>query len=74
MIEMFDPRDSKSYDVEDLRIVYHEIPDKRGKLRTVKCVEYTVIGKSMSWPFWMTFDAFTKANPDIEIGGLEHGN
>lgn len=67
LIEMFDPRDGKNYTIKDLKIVYHEFPDRKGKMRTVKCVEYTVIGRTCEWPFWMKYKTFKKANPNIDI-------
>jgi hypothetical protein len=65
-----DPRDGKNYEIQDLKLVEHEIPDKRGRLRKRKCVEYLVIGSFHDWPFWMLYDEFRQANPNTSIPGV----
>lgn len=67
MMRIFDSRDSRNYRIKDLRVVYHNIPNKKGKMKAVKCVEYTVIGKNHEWPFWMSYKEFKLSNFHIEI-------
>jgi len=66
-MEILDPRDFKTYKIEHLKVVYHDIPNKRGKMVNTKCVEYTVIGRRHEWGFWMTYKDFVKANPEIPL-------
>lgn len=64
-MEIIDPRDFKKYGIENLEIVYYDIPNKKGELENTKCVEYTVIGDNNNWDFWMLYKDFEKANPEI---------
>lgn len=65
MIKIIDPRDFKTYKVNDLKIIYHDIPDPNGELINTKCVEYTILGHNHEWGFWMLFEDFEKANSKI---------
>jgi len=65
MIEIIDPRDNKKYTIKDLKIVYYDLPDKKGKMKRVKCIEYTVVGKHSEWKFWMKYKNLKAYNPNI---------
>ena len=65
MTNIIDPRDFKQYEIKDLKIVNHDIPDKNGELQNTECVEYVVIGHNHEWPFWMSLVEFKKANGDV---------
>ena len=65
-MQILDPRDNKTYNVENLRIVPHQLIVD-GEKQDVDCVEYTVIGNSHNWNFWMKLSDFTKANIETAI-------
>jgi len=60
-MKIFDPRDNKTYDIENLRTTVHQLIVD-GKKEAVDCVEYTVIGTSHKWDFWMKYSDFSRAN------------
>lgn len=62
-----DKRDNRIYRVENLHVAYHQIPDEKGDIHATKCVEYTVMGENHNWDFWMFYEDFKKANPNIHI-------
>jgi hypothetical protein len=66
-MRIFNPILNKEEDIEDLKVIFHDIPDKYGKMQSVKCVEFTVIGKHHKWRNWLLYDDFKKANKHIKV-------
>lgn len=53
-------------EVENLKVVTHTLSED-GEEKTVKCVEYDVIGKNNTWPDYMYYDDFKEQNPEVTI-------
>ena len=67
-MEIYDPISSKKRKIKDLEIALHEMPNQEeGKMESVKCVEFIVLGRNHEWKSWLFYDDFKEANPHIEI-------
>jgi hypothetical protein len=73
MYQIFDTT-GKARMIEKARIAVHTIPNPRtGKEESIKCVEFTVIGKHHNWPSYMTLEEFDQRNPNVDKGDLGIG-
>lgn len=70
-MEIIDPRDYKTYNIKELRVVFHDIPNDDGEVESVKCVEYNVLGQSHEWDFWMLYKDLMKANEEVALSLAE---
>jgi hypothetical protein len=57
----------KLYQVRDLSVISHEIPNEKGQMENKKCVEFTVLGNNRRWIDWADYDLFKMLNEDIAI-------
>ena len=67
MRKIISPRNKKTYNADDIKVVSYTMPDKNGINNQVKCVELTIIGNNHSWKDWFYYDDFAKINPGITI-------
>ncbi len=70
MLQIIDSM-GKPRNVEKARIAIHTIPDKQtGEEKSIKCVEFEVIGRNGKWPSYMTLEEFNMRNPDVDKSEL----
>ncbi len=50
-----------------MKVAAHKEYDKKGKKRTNRYVEFTVLGKNRKWKDFMPIKDFKRLNPDIKI-------
>jgi len=68
MIEVIrHPRTNKEVNIKDLKVVSYSLPNKQGKKRKTKCVEFVVIGNNSEWIDWSFYREFKKINQHINI-------
>lgn len=67
-IEIYDPHSEKTRTVTDLQVRSHDDIDAvTGETKSIKGIQFLVMGNQRTWPLWIPYEDFTNANPDIDI-------
>lgn len=71
-MKIFNLHTKDERDVADLKVVAYDEYDKKGKMRTNRYVQYTILGKGdRTWTDFMPVKEFKKLNPTITVSGLD---
>jgi hypothetical protein len=60
--------ENKERNVKNIETKTYEIPDEKGEIKNVICVEFIIIGKHNEWRSFMPLEEFEWKNPGVEIG------
>jgi len=61
------PRTLKEVEINDLKVVFHKLPNKIGRKQRTKCVEFLIIGETSEWIDWSLYKEFKLVNKGIKI-------
>ncbi len=64
---ILNPIINKEQSIKNLKVVFYNLPDKKGEMQNVKCVEFTVIGNHSEWKDWLLYRDFKNSNEIINI-------
>ena len=64
---IYNPIQKKEQHIENIKLVTHNLPNKKGEYENIKYVEFTVIGNNNKWTDFLSYIDFKNANENIEI-------